>query len=190
MSVIPYAKLEDSPQKIQAFFAKMQANTGGVGNLFRMAAHSPATVREFTRYGDRLLFKAEFDDRFRELCIILVSHLCKSRYEWAHHVPIALRTGITREQLEQIENWRDSELFSEQEKVILAFTEEVVNNNRPSPETFTAAAEFLDNTSLVELTLSIGHWSMVAKVLNTFQVDIEEDFLEANKELLPENGPA
>ena len=31
---------------------------------------------------------------------------------------------------------------------------------------------------------------MVAKVLNTFQVDIEEDFLEANKELLPENGPA
>ena len=190
MSVIPYANLEKSPEKVQAFFEKMKANTGGVGNLFRMAAHSPATVREFTRYGDRLLFKAELDDKFRELCIILVSLLCQSRYEWAHHVPIALRTGVTSEQLEQIENWRGSDLFSEQEKVILAFTEEVVKKSRPAPETFKAASDFLDNTSLVELTLSIGHWSMVANVLNTFQVDVEDDFLEANKELLPDNGPA
>ncbi len=189
MPRIPYARIEESPQKIKDFFAKMEANSGRIGNLFLMVAHSQAAVREFIRYGDRLLFKASLDSRFRELAIIRVSQICASHYEWAHHVPIALRAGLTREQIEAAANWKDSELFTDQEKVILAFTEEVMADSSPSEETFAAAAAFLDAVGLVELTLSIGHWSMVAKFLNTFQVELEEDFLKANRDLLPENGP-
>jgi len=47
----------------------------------------------------------------------------------------------------------------------------------------------MDTTGLLELTLSVGHWSMVAKVLSTFGVENEPEFLEANKDILPENGP-
>lgn len=184
MSRIPYADLENSPKKIQDFFAKMEANSGPIGNLFLMVAHSSAAAREFIRYGDRLLFKADLDSRYRELAIIRISQLCNSSYEWAHHVPIALRAGLTPEQVKQMKGWRDSDLFTKEDKVILAFTEEVMKDSRPSDETFAAAAEILDHIGLVELTLSIGHWSMVAKVLNTFEVEIEEDFLKANKDLL------
>ncbi len=86
-------------------------------------------------------------------------------------------------------DWRNSGLFSEEDKIVLAFTEEVVNDHRPSDDTFAAAAKFLDHTSLVELTLSIGYWSMVAKFLRTFQVDIEDGLLESTGDLLPDGGP-
>lgn len=189
MPRIPYADIKKSPQKIQDFFAKMEANTGRIGNLFRMVAYSNATSREFIRYGDRLLFKSDLDARYRELAILRVSHLCSSNYEWAHHVPIALQAGITREQIEQIETWRDSNLFTEEDRAILAFTEEVYNDSRPADETFAAVEKLMDATGLVELTLAIGHWSMVAKFLNTFRIENEEDFLAANKDLLPDTGP-
>lgn len=51
------------------------------------------------------------------------------------------------------------------------------------------AVAFLDHTSLFELTFSRGYWSMIAKFLKTFQVNIEEEFLAKNEQLFPFNMP-
>ncbi len=190
MTRIPYADLDESPPKVRDFFDKMQANTDGaeIMNIFRMAAHSGVSIREFIRLGNRLLMKAHLDGRLRELAILRIAQMVGARYEWAQHVPIAVGTGISREQIRDLEGWRDSELFDERDKTVLQFTEEVVRDSRPQDETFEAASKFLDQTSLVELTLSIGYWSMVGKFLRTFQVDVEEKFLPDHKELLEFTG--
>jgi len=189
MAKISYPRIENAPEKIQEFFDKLGANNQRILNVNKMMAHSPAAVRELIRLGNRLIFRAELDDHLRELVIIRVSHLCGSRYEWAQHVPIALRSGVTLEQMEKIERWKDSELFSEEEKIVLAFAEEVVRLNRPRNDTFEAASKFLNPTSLIELTISIGYWSMIAKFLNTFEVEIEEELLSSSGHLFPKNQP-
>lgn len=189
MAKIPYPKIEDTPPKVQDFFNKIKANSGQIMNVNLMMAQSPGSVRELIRLGNRLLNNARLEHKYRELAIIRVSHLCGSKYEWAHHIPIAIQSGITREQLEAIEDWSNSDLFTPEEKTILAYTEEVVRDSAPSEHTFKEASAFLDHTSLVELTFSIGYWSMVAKFLHTFEVDIEEEFLAKNKELFPSNMP-
>jgi alkylhydroperoxidase family enzyme len=189
MAKIPYPQLEAAPQNVQDFFSKIKANSGRIMNVNLMMAHSPGSVRELIRLGNRLLNKAKLNHKYRELAIIRVSHLCGSSYEWAQHVPIALRSGITKEQLESIENWPESDLFTREEKIILAYTEEVVGDSAPAEKTFQEASAFLDHSSLVELTFSIGYWSMIAKFLRTFQVDIEEEFLAQNQHLLPSNMP-
>ena len=132
------------------FFDKIKANTPRILNVNLMMAHSPGSVRELIRLGNRLLNRASLDPLFRELAIIRVSRLCGSPYEMAQHIPIAFQTGISREQIENIETWQDSEIFSEEEKVVLAFTEEVVHDSEPSEKTFAEASTFLDATSLVE----------------------------------------
>lgn len=189
MAKIPYARIEDTPQKIRDFFAKMQANNPRLMNIHRMLAHSPASVREFLRFGNRLLARAELDPRLRELVIIRIAELHGASYEWVQHVPIALSCGVSREQIEDMRNWRNSPLFSSEEKVVLAFTEEVIQNSRPSEKTFDRAAKFLNEASLVELTLSIGYWSMVAMFLETFEVEVEDDLMEEIKDKLPDSMP-
>jgi alkylhydroperoxidase family enzyme len=190
MTKIPYPNPDDAPEKVRAFFDKMRANTGGaeIMNIFRMASHSSASVREFVRLGGRLLTKAHLDERWRELAILRIAQLLGARYEWAQHVPIAIGVGISKEQIRELENWGDSTLLDEKDKTILKFTEEVVADSRPADETFETASQFLDDTSLVELTLSIGYWSMVGKFLKTFQVDVEPHFMEAQKEVLDFTG--
>jgi len=189
MAKIPYPNIEDTPEKIQDFFEKLGANNQRILNVNKMMAHSSASVRELIRLGNRLIYRAELDNRLRELVIIRVSHLCESKYEWAQHVPIALRSGVTQDQMEVIDQWKDSDLFSEEEKTVLAFAEEVVKNNRATDNTFKAASQFLNPASLVELTISIGYWSMIAKFLNTFEVDIEEELLSSSGHLFPHNQP-
>ncbi|MBW2091012.1 MAG: carboxymuconolactone decarboxylase family protein [Deltaproteobacteria bacterium] len=189
MPKIPYARIEDTPKKIQDFFAKIQANNPRIMNIHRMLAHSPAAVREFLRFGNRLLFRAELDPRLRELAIIRVAEMHKASYEWVQHVPIALRCGVSREQIESMRNWRNSPHFTDEDKVILAFTEEVIRNSRPSEKTFAEATKFLNQASLVELTLSIGYWSMVAMFLETFEVEVEDDLMEEIRDQLPDSMP-
>ncbi|NQU07279.1 MAG: carboxymuconolactone decarboxylase family protein [Candidatus Abyssubacteria bacterium] len=190
MTRIPYADIDKTPQKVRNFFDKMRANTDGaeIMNIFKMAAHSDASVREFVRLGNRLLMKAHLDARFRELAILRIAQMLGARYEWAQHVPIAMGTGLTRDQIKELEGWRESSLFDDNDKTVLGYTEEVVRDSRPQEETFAAASNFLDHSSLVELTLSIGYWSMVAKFLKTFRVDVEEQFLEQHGELLDDVG--
>lgn len=190
MTRIPYANIDESPQKVRDFFAKMQENSDGadIMNIFRMMAHSDISVREFIRLGNRLLMKAHLDARLRELAILRIAQLHGARYEWAQHVPIAIGTGVSKEQIKELENWRESGLFDEEDKVILRYTEEVTGNSQPNDETFAGASKFLDYPSLVELTLSVGYWSMVAKFLNTFQINVEEKILNQHDELFQYTG--
>lgn len=188
MTRIPYANIEESPQKIRDFFEKMRANQAEIMNIHRMVAHSEISVREFIRMGSRLLTKPHLEPRFRELAILKIAQLHGARYEWAHHVPIALGTGVSRQQIKEIGKWRQSSLFTNEEKTVLKYTEEIVRDNQPENDTFAAASEFLDRASLVELTLSIGYWCMVAKFLNTFQVDVEGTFMQEHAELFQDVG--
>jgi alkylhydroperoxidase family enzyme len=185
---IPYAEIENAPEKIRDFFVKMGANDVEILNIFRMIAHSDISVREFIRLGSRLLVKPHLDPRFRELAILRIAQMNQARYEWTHHIPIAVGVGITPEQIKQLKNWQESPLFTDRDKTVLGFTEELVRDGHPTDETFAAAAAFLEPASLVELTLSIGYWSMVAKFLNTFQVDIEEDFKQKHAKILADIG--
>jgi 4-carboxymuconolactone decarboxylase len=190
MTRIPYADIEKAPQKVQEFFEKMRANSDGaeIMNIFRMMAHSDISVREFIRLGSRLLTKPHLDHRLRELAILRIAQLNGARYEWAQHVPIAMGTGVTREQVKELHKWHESALFTEKEKTILKYTEEVIRDSEPGDTTFQAASAFLDYPSLVELTISIGYWSMVAKFLKTFRVNVEETFLREHGELFEDVG--
>lgn len=190
MTRIPYANLDETPQKVQDFFAKMRANSDGaeIMNIFKMAAYSHCSIREFIRLGNRLLMKAHLAHRYRELAILRIAQLLGARYEWAQHVPIAVDAGISKEQIKEIENWRESSLLDEKDKTVLKYTDEIVGDSHPHDETYKAASKFLDDTSLVELTLSIGYWSMVGKFLRTYQVDVEPEFMEKHKGLLDYTG--
>ena len=56
---------------------------------------------------------------------------------------------------------------------MLRFTDDVVQNNRPSAKTFDPLAESLSSTDLVELYLAIGFYIMTSKFLRTFDIDLQ-----------------
>jgi alkylhydroperoxidase family enzyme len=102
-----------------------------------------------------------------------VGDLARANYEWTKHVPIALQAGAKQEQIDDLPNWADSTRFDEQERAVLQYTDEVAQNIKASGEAFNKIAAFLSEKELVELTVTIGYYGMVCRVLETFEVELE-----------------
>ena len=76
------------------------------------------------------------------MTILRIAQLVGAKYEWAHHVTIGISSGLSKEQIKELENWPESSLFSDEDKTVLQFTEEVVRDSQPSEETFETASKF------------------------------------------------
>ncbi|HEX9158392.1 MAG TPA: carboxymuconolactone decarboxylase family protein, partial [Syntrophales bacterium] len=153
---------------------KIEGNGFRVINLFRVMAHSPKVGMYFLRLGNSILFKGAVPTNLRELAILRVGQINQAHYEYSQHVPIALRMGVRQEQIDALTDWETSRHFNEQERAVLRYTDEVTKNIRVKDDTFAAVRKFLNEEGMVELTTNIGYYGMVCRILEAFQIELDE----------------
>lgn len=168
MARIPYPNLEDLPEKVRTAAEKLPPL-----NIMKMFLNAPTNAIPLLVFGQSILTKQELDDHLRELAILRVAHLTGANYEWTQHVPLAKETGVTDAQVEALPQGVDSDAFNEVEKNVIRFTDEVTQEVKASAETFAALEKDLGPRQMVELTLAIGFYGMVARVMESFEVELE-----------------
>jgi alkylhydroperoxidase family enzyme len=99
---------------------------------------------------------------------------CYSVYEWTQHVPAAKHVGVTEEQIAAIENWLSASCFSELERLVLQFTDEVNASVKGSRATLEGLKRHLSPGEIIELLIIIGHWRQTASILETTEVELED----------------
>lgn len=72
------------------------------GNIFRMLGHTPATCESWLQIGTAHLKGLSICHYHRELVVLAVAAGTGALYEWAHHVPISAKYGVTAENLDEI----------------------------------------------------------------------------------------
>jgi len=164
---------ESAAPEFQETFRQMEEKGRRVLNLFRIMAHSPQVGSHFLQLGRAILLQGVVPPTLRELAILRVGQLNQATYEWTQHVPIALRVGVRQAQIDALSAWEDSPEFNEREKAILRYTDEETKNIRVKDETFAAVRAILTEEAVVELTTTIGYYSMVCRILEALQVELE-----------------
>ncbi len=172
MARLPLLPLEEMPEKTRNMITGGKSKLKGL-NINKMMAHAENSVRHFMRLGNSLLTQAKLDARLRELAILRIATLCRSRYEWYQHEILAREVGVPEEQIEAVKQGPDSPVFNDLERAVLRYTDEVTLNVKSSDEVFNELAKSLDNRELVELTLTIGFYNLVARFLENTEVEIE-----------------
>ena len=175
---------DQASPEAKEIYDKIEKNGAKVINLYKVLAHNPSVLRNFMRLGSSLLTKTELSPKLRELAILRVATLTGSDYEWAQHYPIALEVGVSREQTEILSHWNDSTNFDGEERAVLQYTEEVAQHVQVKDKTFRALQQHLSEQSIVELTLAIGYWGMVARFLVPLQIDIDVQSVSSAQELI------
>jgi len=89
-------------------------------------------------------------------------------------VPPAKYVGVTEAQIAAIEDWPSATCFSELERLVLQFTDEVNANVKGSRATLEGLKRHLGAGEIVELLVIIGHWRQTASILETLEVDLDE----------------
>ena len=171
MARIPYRDLATAPDDLRALIALLPPL-----NIFRMLSHAETLLRGFAQLGSAILGRAALDPRLRELVILRVGARSPAAYEWQQHVPIARATGATDEEIAAAgRDTPDAPSFGASEHALLRLTDELLAAPRASDATLAAMRAAFSDRELCEAILTIGYYMMVARLLETTGVDLEND---------------
>jgi len=184
MSRVSLVQKDQAPEEIKELFRKIEDNGATVLNLYRAVAHSPHVVRNFIKLANSLVGRTALSPKLRELAVMRIAGLCHSEYEWTQHVPVALEAGVSREQLEAIASWEESDSFNGEERAVLQYVDEVAGNVVVREKTFVTLKQYLSERDIVELTLAIGWWGMVARVLVPLEIEMDEQAVGSTGDLI------
>ena len=143
-------------------------------NIFRMLAGGEGLMPAFLKLGNYLLFKSKLDPILREVAIIRAGVLSKAKYEVHQHERIGRDLGMSEALIKAMHAGPDDPAFSEMQRLVMRYTDDVVKNVRASDATFKPLAERLSLREMQELTITIGFYMMVSRYLETFDIDIEQ----------------
>lgn len=126
-------------------------------------------------FAGRLMPGGRLPRRESELVILRVAHLSRSAYEFAHHVRLGRRAGVTPADVERLRTGPDAEGWSARERVLLATVDEVLRDRDLADTSWAALRDHLDEREALELLLLIGHYSMLATTLTVLRIPVDPE---------------
>ena len=184
MSRIPYINRKTAPQETTELFTKMEANGASVLNLWQMAAHSPSTLPHLVRLGNAVLAKTSLDPKLRELAILRQAEIAGCKYEITAHSMLGKSVGMTDSQIAAIKDWRTATVFSRTERAVLRFTDEIIKKGKAGARTVSTLEKLMSHQEMMELTVAIGFYQLLAHVLMTFEVDAETTAFKSASQIM------
>ena len=176
MARLPYLNREDLSESERDIFDDLMERFGRLHNIHRALARSPELLRAFElHWGEAKRHHTRLDPVLRELAILTVGRLTQCEYAYVHHQGIAQRVGMRPEQLEQLEEWDNSPVFSEQEQAVIRYATEATQYVKVSDTTFDALRTFLDAEQIVQLVMIVAHFNMAARMLLPLEIELESD---------------
>ncbi|MBO9572812.1 MAG: carboxymuconolactone decarboxylase family protein [Chitinophagaceae bacterium] len=103
----------------------------------------------------------------KELIKIRASQINSCAYCINMHTEEALKIGETQQRIFLISAWRETDLFTPEEKAILALTEEVtlIHDKGVSDATYKEAEQFFNSEAIAEIIIAItviNSWNRIA----------------------------
>lgn len=169
MARLPYVDPSEAPEPVREALELLPPL-----NIFRLLANAEANFRPALRLGASILGQQDLDPLLRELAILRVARLTPAEYEWVQHADIMLAVGGTQEQVDALaRDDIESDVFSEAARAVLRFTTELVHDGTVSQATFDAVAAAHPPREIVELTLAVSYYMLIARVMNVADIDMD-----------------
>ena len=162
--------------------AKAAADEAGVPDymaelaIFQVLLNHPTLARALNDLLATMLWHGSLDTRLRELAIMRIGWRTASDYEWTQHWRVALGLGVSAEDLVGVRDWQAHNGFGPTERAVLAATDDVMSDGAISAENWAACERELgkDPAVLIEMVTAIGAWRMVAGILHSLEVPLED----------------
>ena len=142
---------------------------------FNALLHTPGLGAAVEQLGAALRFQGGVPDRTRELVICAVAAHWDSAFEWYAHSRIAVGVGVRPDELRSVRAGRVPESLSPAELVAMRFASALLRDRRVERRLFDEVVEHHGETGLVELSLLVGYYQLLAGVLAADDVPAPED---------------
>jgi alkylhydroperoxidase family enzyme len=168
--IAPLADADMSPDE-EAALAPLLEGPAGVLNIFRTLAHAPDALKAFLTWGSYILSKRNaLSPREREIVILRIGYLCRSGYEWAQHVEIGKRVGVTADEIARIKTGKG---FGDADTALIRACDELHARQFVSDSVWAALRSHFSEKQCMDVVFTAGQYTQVSMMLNTFGVQLD-----------------
>ena len=144
-------------------------------NIFATLAHHPKLLKRWLVFASHVLSKSTLTARDRELLILRTGWRCRAPYEWAQHVVIARRSNISDDEIEAVKRGPNDPSWSPFDAALLRAADELHDHSRIGDATWATLSERYDTRQLLDAVAAVGGYHLVAMLLNTCGVQLDDD---------------
>lgn len=144
-----------------------------IPNVFKLLAINQDIFWRWLFFAARLMPYGELTDREREIIILRVAWLCRCRYEWGQHIEIGQnKAKLSDEDIVNISKGINA-FANPKEQLIIKACNEFINKKAISTETWNLLSKYYNNKLMIEISVLIGHYEMLAGILNSTGLQLE-----------------
>ena len=164
---------EQVPQEHHAVFDAVVKSRGGVHGPFTMLMHCPPLAQHFVNIGGYIRFEGKLDHRVRVLAAMTVAREFDAVYIWGAQTAQARKRGVSESTISAIRE-KHSQGLPPEDAQIVDFTRTLIRRHRVDSATINALKARFGDEQLVELTATIGYYSMLAMTANAVELEAGE----------------
>ncbi len=165
---------EDMTEAHHALLAPLKAG-GPIINVFRTIARSPDALAGFLGWGGYVLGRRnDLPPRERELVILRIGFRCRSGYEWAQHVALGRRVGLTDAEIARVKDGPEEPGWSLADQALLLAADELHEDHFITEATWRELSLHFTEKQRMDLVFTAGQYTQVSMILNSFGVQLDE----------------
>ena len=170
----PREQWTDEHREVFAFWGEPNSwEEGSKTNVIMTMGNHPPLGKVFNQFGKHFLMNNSLNTRQQEIVILRVAWRVKSAYEWHNHVGYAMNAGLTLDDIAAIRDFPQGGDWSEEEVAMIQAVDDLIDANRIADATWAMLGKTLNQSQLMDLTFTIGHYVMTSWALASFGVPIE-----------------
>jgi alkylhydroperoxidase family enzyme len=150
--------------------------TGTPGNWWTVFALVPDCFRHaLAGFGFYRSKHRKIDPKLRELGQTRAGFLRESQFVFSQHCKAARDVGLSEAQIEALPSWSGSDVFSAEQRAVLAYVDELVlQNGRVQDATFERLRSHLSEEAILELTYVTALYEMHAIMCRALKLEYDE----------------
>ncbi|MDJ0926778.1 MAG: carboxymuconolactone decarboxylase family protein [Gammaproteobacteria bacterium] len=148
---------------------------GGFYNVIGTLARHPEASGRLGQMGAHVLGPTStLPPRDRELLILRTAWLCQAEYEWAQHVQIARKAGVSNADVERCREDPEAAGWNPFDAALIHAADELHAQQCISDATWTELAGRYDTLQLMDVVFAVGQYTLIAMALKTFQTPLDD----------------
>ncbi len=173
--VAPITDKSDVPAEYQEVVDGVLEVFGQIRGPFSMLLHSPEVAERMLSFVRFFRTACIVAPKERSLAILTAVREREGAYVWSAQVAAARRAGVREEAIDVIRQQGDPASLTSDERDIVIYTRQLVQQNRIDQAAFDALQTRHDAQWMVELTVAANYYALLCGVVNAFEVPAPAD---------------
>lgn len=138
----------------------------GVRGPFVPLLRAPELMDRLQRVGEYLRFQSSLEPRISEFIMLIISREWCQQFEWAVHVPLGQKAGLSEETIQGLAEGRRPPAMKPDEVVVYEFCDELLRTKGVCDLTYQRAVTAFGENGVMDMVGVAGYFITVSMVMN------------------------